>query len=102
MGRYIAKNLVAAGLASKCLVQLAYAIGVAEPVSVFVDTYGTSTHSQKDLENRVRSVFRLKPHEIVEQFDLLRPIYKKTASYGHCGRPEFPWEKLDKVSALKA
>ena len=102
MGRYIAKNLVAAGLASKCLVQLAYAIGVAEPVSVFVDTYGTSTHSQKDLENRVRSVFRLKPHEIVEQFDLLRPIYKKTASYGHFGRPEFPWEKLDKVSALKA
>lgn len=102
MGRYIAKNLVAAGLASKALVQLAYAIGVAEPVSVFVDTYGTSNLSQKELENRVRKVFRLKPHEIVEQFDLLRPIYKRTASYGHFGRSEFPWEKLDKVDALKS
>lgn len=102
MGRYIAKNLVAAGLATKCLVQLAYAIGVAEPVSVFCDTYGTGTQSQKELENRIRSVFRLKPHEIVEQFDLLRPIYKRTASYGHFGRSEFPWEKLDKVEALKA
>lgn len=102
MGRYIAKNLVAAGLASKALVQLAYAIGVAEPVSVFVDTYGTSKLSQKELENRVRKVFRLKPHEIVEQFDLLRPIYKRTASYGHFGRADFPWEKLDKVEALKS
>lgn len=101
MGRYIAKNLVAAGLASKCLVQLAYAIGVAEPVSVFVDDYGTSKLSQKDLEKRVRSVFRLKPHEIVEQFDLLRPIYRATASYGHFGREEFPWERLDKVNELR-
>ena len=102
MGRYIAKNLVAAGLAKKALVQLAYAIGVAEPVSVFVETYGTSKHSLKDLENKVRSTFRLKPHEIVEQFDLLRPIYRQTASYGHFGRDEFPWERLDKVAALKA
>jgi len=101
MGRYIAKNIVAAGLAEKCLVQLAYAIGVADPVSVFVETYGTSDHSPKELENRVRSVFRMKPREIVEHFDLLRPIYRKTASYGHFGRDEFPWERLDKVQALK-
>lgn len=102
MGRYIAKNIVAAGLAKKCLVQLAYAIGVAEPVSVFVETYGTSALTVKELEKKVRSNFRLKPHEIVETFDLLRPMYKKTASYGHFGREEFPWEKLDKVAALKA
>ncbi len=101
MGRYIAKNLVASGLASKVLVQLAYAIGVAEPVSVFVETYGTSNLTVKELEKKVRMNFRLKPHEIVEQFDLLRPIYKKTASYGHFGRDEFPWERLDKVAALK-
>jgi len=101
MGRYIAKNLVAAGLAKKCLVQLAYAIGVAEPVSVFVETYGTSKYSLKDLEKKVRQNFRLKPHEIVEQFDLLRPIYRQTASYGHFGREEFPWERTDKVATLK-
>ena len=101
MGRYIAKNLVAAGLADKCLVQLAYAIGVAEPVSVFVETYGTSKLSAKEMENRVRKVFQLKPRQIVEQFDLLRPIYQKTASYGHFGRSEFPWERLDKVNELK-
>ncbi len=101
MGRYIAKNLVAAGLAKKCLVQLAYAIGVAEPVSVFVETYGTSKYTLKELENKVRSNFRLKPREIVEQFDLLRPIYRPTASYGHFGRDEFPWERLDKVASLR-
>jgi len=102
MGRYIAKNLVAAGLARKCLVQLAYAIGVADPVSVFVETYGTSKLSSKELDQKVRSNFLLKPHQIVEQFDLLRPIYRATASYGHFGRDEFPWERLDKVAALKA
>lgn len=101
MGRYIAKNLVGAGLAKKCLVQLAYAIGVAEPVSVFVETYGTSDLSAKELEQRVRKTFRLKPHQIVEQFDLLRPIYRQTASYGHFGREGLPWERLDKVSELK-
>ncbi len=101
MGRYIAKNLVAAGLASKCLVQLAYAIGVADPVSVFVETYGTGKLSAKEMEARVRKNFLLKPRQIVEQFDLLRPIYRATASYGHFGREEFPWERLDKVSALK-
>ncbi len=102
MGRYIAKNIVAAGLAKKCLVQLAYAIGVAEPVSVFVETYGTSKLSQAELEKRVRKNFGLKPREIVETFDLLRPIYRTSAAYGHFGRPEFPWERLDKVAALKA
>jgi S-adenosylmethionine synthetase len=101
MGRYIAKNLVAAGLAKRALVQLAYAIGVADPVSVFVDTYGTSKKSYKELEAIVRKHFLLKPRQIVEQFDLLRPIYRQTASYGHFGRPEFPWERLDKVEALK-
>ena len=101
MGRYIAKNLVAAGLASKCLVQLAYAIGVADPVSVFVETYGTGKLPAKELENRVRKHFLLKPRQIVEQFDLLRPIYRATASYGHFGRDEFPWERLDKVQTLK-
>lgn len=100
--RYIAKNMVAAGLASKCLVQVAYAIGVAEPVSVFVDTYGTSKYSGKDLADLVRKVFPLKPRAITEHFDLLRPIYLPTASYGHFGRSEFPWEKTDKVDALRS
>ena len=101
MGRYIAKNIVAAGLAKKCLVQLAYAIGVAEPVSVFVETYGTSHLSQSELANIVRANFGLKPGEIISGLNLLQPIYRKTAAYGHFGRDEFPWEKLDKVSALK-
>lgn len=100
--RYIAKNMVAAGLASRCLVQVAYAIGVAEPVSVFVDTYGTSKYASKDLADLIRKVFPLKPRAITEHFDLLRPIYLPTASYGHFGRSEFPWEKTDKVDALRA
>lgn len=102
MGRYIAKNLVAAGVASKCLVQIAYAIGVAEPVSVFVETYGTSQLSQPELKEIVLKHFRLKPREIIEDLDLLRPIYRQTASYGHFGRKEFPWERLDKVQAISA
>lgn len=101
MGRYIAKNIVAAGLAKKCLVQLAYAIGVADPVSVYVDTYGTSQYSQSVLSQVIKKVFRLKPNQIIEDFDLLRPIYFKTASYGHFGRSEFPWEALDKVEKLR-
>jgi len=100
--RYIAKNLVAAGLAKKCLVQVAYAIGVADPVSVFVDTYGTSRYSGKDLADLVRKVFPLRPRAITEHFDLLRPIYLPTASYGHFGRSEFPWERTDKVDALRS
>lgn len=102
MGRYIAKNMVAAGAADQCLVQLAYAIGVAEPVSVFVNTYGTGKVSEEKLANVIREVFRLTPRGITESLDLLRPIYKKTASYGHFGRDIFPWERLDKVDAIKA
>jgi S-adenosylmethionine synthetase len=101
MGRYIAKNIVAAGLAKKCLVQLAYAIGVAEPVSVFVETYQTSSLSQQELVRRIRSTFGLKPREIIENLDLLRPIYRKTAAYGHFGKPEYSWERLDKVAQLR-
>ena len=102
MGRYVAKNLVAAGLAKKCLVQLAYAIGVPDPVSVFVETYGTAKSPNLDFEKIVRHVFPLKPRGIIEHFNLLRPIYRATASYGHFGRNEFPWEKTDKVQAIQA
>lgn len=102
MGRYIAKNIVAAGLANQCLVQLAYAIGVAEPVSVYVNTYGTGKVPEEKLATAIREVFRLTPRGITESLDLLRPIYKKTASYGHFGRDIFPWERLDKVEALKS
>lgn len=101
MARYIAKNIVAAGLAKKCLLQLAYAIGVAEPISVYVETYGTSDYSSAVLADLVRKNFRLKPSEIIEELNLLRSIYKKTASYGHFGREAFPWEKTDKVNLLK-
>ncbi len=102
MARYVAKNIVAAELASKCLVQLAYAIGVAEPVSVYVDSYGTGKVSDAELSKRARRVFGFKPKQIIETLDLLHPIYKSTASYGHFGRPEFSWERLDKVAALKS
>jgi S-adenosylmethionine synthetase len=104
MGRYVAKNLVAAGLADKCLVQLAYAIGMAEPVSVMVNAFGTEKVEIKKLEAAAREVFHLRPAGIIESLNLLRPIYGKTAAYGHFGRsePEFTWEKTDQVSALKA
>lgn len=103
MARYVAKNLVAAGLADKCLVQLAYAIGVAEPVSVMVNAFGTEKVEIKKLESAAREVFHLRPAGIIESLNLLRPIYSKTASYGHFGRqePEFTWEKTDQVSALR-
>jgi S-adenosylmethionine synthetase len=103
MGRYVAKNLVAAGLADKCLVQLAYAIGVAEPVSVMVNAFGTEKVEIRKLEAAAREVFHLRPAGIIESLNLLRPIYSKTAAYGHFGRmePEFTWEKIDQVSALK-
>ncbi|SME88666.1 methionine adenosyltransferase [Pseudobacteriovorax antillogorgiicola] len=101
MGRYIAKNIVAAGLADNCLVQLAYAIGVPDPVSVYVNTYGTGKASDLKIAEAVRECFNLTPKGIVETFDLLRPIYKPSASYGHFGRDQFPWEKTDKVAALK-
>lgn len=103
MARYIAKNVVAAKLAEKCEVQLAYAIGVAEPVSVMVDTLGTGQVSGEALSRAVRKIFDLTPKGIIKQLDLRRPIYKPTAAYGHFGREEkdFTWEKLDKVSELR-
>jgi S-adenosylmethionine synthetase len=101
MARYVAKHIVAAGFADKALVQLAYAIGFPEPVSVYVDTQGTGKLPDVDIAKAVREVFSLTPKGIVDTFDLLRPIYQPTASYGHFGRSEFPWEKLDKVEQLK-
>jgi S-adenosylmethionine synthetase len=104
MARYVAKNVVAAGLAERCMVQLAYAIGVAEPVSVLIDTYGTGTASDEKISELVRAHFKLTPRGIIESLDLRRPIYKKTAAFGHFGRtePEFTWEKTDKAAALRA
>lgn len=102
IGRYIAKNLVAAGLCKKALVQIAYAIGYPEPVSIDVDSYGTSQYSREELAKIVKTHFRLKPREIIEDLDLLKPMYLKTAAYGHFGRSEFPWESLDKVEKIKA
>src|SRR3954469_14210761 len=103
MGRYIAKNIVAAGLADRCLVQLAYAIGVAEPVSVMVNGFGTEKVELRKLEAAAREVFHLRPAGIISTLNLLRPIYTKTAAYGHFGRsePEFTWERTDQVGALK-
>jgi len=101
MARYIAKNLVAAGLCTRCEVQLAYAIGVAEPVSVYVDTFGTAQIDEEKISALVREVFPLKPAGIIEALDLLKPIYRKTAAFGHFGRDEFAWEKTDRVAALK-
>jgi S-adenosylmethionine synthetase len=103
MGRYIAKNVVAAGLAARCEVQVAYAIGVADPVSVMVETFGTGKVAEEKIAAAVREVFGLKPREIIEGLDLLRPIYEKTAAYGHFGRSEkeFTWERTDKKDALK-
>ncbi|NLV24291.1 MAG: methionine adenosyltransferase [Deltaproteobacteria bacterium] len=103
MGRYIAKNLVAAGLADKCEVQIAYAIGVAEPVSVMVQTFGTGKIPPNRIAELIREEFDLRPAAIIKSLDLLRPIYRKTASYGHFGRelPEFTWERTDRVESLK-
>lgn len=104
MARYVAKNLVAAGLVDRCLVQLAYAIGIAEPVSVMVNGFGTEKVEASKLEAAAREVFHLRPAGIIESLNLLRPIYSKTAAYGHFGRaePEFTWEKTDQVSALRS
>jgi S-adenosylmethionine synthetase len=103
MARYIAKNIVAAGLADRCEVQLAYCIGVADPVSVLVNTYGTGKVSEDKIVELVRKHFPLKPKGIIEHLKLRRPIYKKTAAYGHFGRddPDFTWEKADKADILK-
>ena len=103
-GRYVAKNIVAAGLADKCQIQVSYAIGVAKPTSVMVTTYGTGKISDEKIEALVRKHFDLRPKGIVQMLDLLRPIYQKTAAYGHFGReePEFKWESTDKAAALRA
>jgi len=103
-GRYVAKNIVAAGLASKCLVQISYAIGVAEPTSVWVTTQGTGKIADATIAELVKKHFDLRPKGIVQMLNLLRPIYEKTAAYGHFGRdePEFSWENTDKAAALKA
>jgi S-adenosylmethionine synthetase len=104
MARYIAKNLVAAGVADECEVQLAYAIGVADPVSIYVETFGTGKVEQSTLVNLVREHFQMTPRGIIESLQLRRPIFKKTAAYGHFGRtePEFTWEATDKAEALRA
>ncbi len=103
-GRYVAKNVVAAGLAARCLVQVAYAIGIAKPVSLMVNTFGTGRVSDERITQLILEHFDLRPKAIIQQLNLLRPIYSKTATYGHFGRdePEFSWEATDKAEALKA
>ncbi|MBI5332266.1 MAG: methionine adenosyltransferase domain-containing protein [Candidatus Aenigmarchaeota archaeon] len=103
MARYVAKNVVAAGLADACEVQLAYAIGVAEPVSVYVETFGTAKIPEEKISELVRKHFKMTPKGIIDSLNLLRPIYRKTASYGHFGRndPDFTWEKTDKADVLR-
>jgi S-adenosylmethionine synthetase len=103
MGRYVAKNIVAAGLADKCEIQFAYAIGHPQPVSVHIDTFGTNKVAEEKIEKAVKKVFSFKPADIVKQLDLLRPIYSKTTNYGHFGKDdaEISWEKTDKAAALK-
>jgi S-adenosylmethionine synthetase len=104
MARYVAKNIVSAGLADRCTVQLAYAIGVAEPVSVLIDTHDTGVIADEKISEIVRANFKLTPRGIIETLDLRRPIYKKTAAFGHFGRtePEFTWERTDKANAMRA
>ena len=104
MARYIAKNCVAAGLADRLLIQLAYAIGIADPVSVMVDTYGTGRIPDSRIDDLVRGHFKLTPRGIMEELDLRRPIYRKTAAFGHFGRtdPDFTWERTDRASALRS
>ena len=99
--RYVAKNLVAAGIADKCEIQVSYAIGVAEPTSIFVETFGTGRLDSAAILDLIHANFDLTPQGIITHHDLLRPIYKKTATYGHYGRDDFPWERLDKVAVLQ-
>lgn len=101
-GRYVAKNLVAAGLAERCEIQVSYAIGVAEPTSISIDTFGTGKVAEDKLVDIVRDNFDLRPYGLIKMLDLERPIYQATAAYGHFGREEFPWEKTDKAADLKA
>ncbi|MFC2061466.1 methionine adenosyltransferase [Elusimicrobiota bacterium] len=99
--RYIAKNIVAAGLAERCEVELSYAIGVAEPTGIFVDTFGTNKIAEEKIEELIKQEFPLKPKDIIEQLDLKKPVYRKTAAYGHFGRDIFTWEKTDRADILK-
>jgi S-adenosylmethionine synthetase len=101
MARYVAKNIVAAGLADRCELELAYAIGVPYPVSVMVDTFGTSAVAEAKIEAAVREVFDLSPAGIIRHLDLRKPIYRETSAYGHFGRDHFTWERTDKVQELK-
>ena len=101
-GRYVAKNIVAAGLAKRCEIQISYAIGVAEPTSISIETFGTGVVDEKTLVALVRQHFDLRPYGLIKMLDLERPIYRATAAYGHFGRNEFPWEQTDKAEALKA
>jgi S-adenosylmethionine synthetase len=102
--RWVAKNIIAAGLADRCEVQVAYAIGKAQPVGLFIETFGTEKTSLEKISKAVAEVFDLRPAAIIRDLDLLRPIYNKTAAYGHFGRelPEFTWERTDRASALKS
>lgn len=102
--RYVAKNIVAAGLASRCEIQVSYAIGVAEPMSIYVDTFGTGKIADESIATLVREHFDLRPFGIIKMLDLVRPIYSNTAAYGHFGREEagFSWEKTDKAELLKS
>jgi S-adenosylmethionine synthetase len=103
MARYVAKNIVAAGLAERCEIQVSYAIGVAEPTSITVETFGTGKISEDRMVQIIRDIFDLRPKGLIAMLDLLKPIYQPTAAYGHFGRTEesFSWEKTDKVDALK-
>ncbi len=99
--RYVAKNIVAAGLADRCEIRVSYAIGVAEPTSIMVETFGTEKVSAEQLILLVREFFDLRPYGLIQMLDLLHPIYKETAAYGHFGRENFPWEKTDKAQLLR-
>ena len=99
--RYVAKNIVAAGLADKCEIQVSYAIGVAKPISIYVNTYNTSKIGEEKIEEIINNVFDFRPSNIIKELDLKKPIYKKTAAYGHFGQKDFNWEKTDKVEAIK-
>ena len=101
MARYAAKNVVAAGLAGKCELQVAYAIGVAKPVGIYIDTFGTNKYAEEDILKAVEKVFDFRPKAIIDHLELKKPVFLKTAAYGHFGRPEFRWEKTDKVEALE-
>ena len=100
--RYVAKNIVAAGLADRCEIQLSYAIGVAEPTSIMIETFGTGKVANELLVNLVRDFFDLRPYGLIKMLDLIQPIYRQTAAYGHFGREQFPWEKIDRAADLRA